>query len=107
MPGSTRSDLLQDAAQNMTKRIDVIVSGRVQGVAFRWHTLQKAREMGIFGSVRNLPDGTVAIVAEGETGPLQRFMAWLGQGPAHARVVSTEVHWSEARGEYTDFIILG
>lgn len=91
----------------MTKRIEVTVTGRVQGVAFRWHTLQKAREMGIFGSVRNLPDGTVAIVAEGETGPLQRFLAWLGMGPPHAQVDNTEVRWSEARGEHTDFIILG
>jgi acylphosphatase len=84
-----------------------MVSGRVQGVGFRWHTLHRAREVGVTGSVRNLPDGRVAVVAEGERDDLQLFLIWLGQGPPHALVDGTEVQWSAATGEHTEFLIVG
>lgn len=62
------------------------VSGRVQRVGFRWWTVQEARRLGLRGTVRNRPDGTVEVHAAGPDAALERFAAKLGQGPPHARV---------------------
>jgi acylphosphatase len=59
------------------------------------------------GAVRNLPDGNVRILAEGERQQLEALLAWAEQGPAHAQVFAAEVCWSEARNEYQDFLITG
>lgn len=64
----------------------VFVSGRVQGVAFRWSTQQKAAELGVNGWVRNLHDGRVEVHVEGERGPVDALLAWLEHGPSAARV---------------------
>jgi len=68
-----------------------IVRGVVQGVAFRHHTKVRARELGIAGWVRNLPDGSVEVWAEGEVDVLVRLEYWLRTGPPAARVESLEV----------------
>jgi acylphosphatase len=91
----------------LTKRVEVQVFGRVQGVGFRWYTVQQAQRLGLTGSVRNLPDGSVRIVAEGEKNKLDAFVSWLGHGPPHAHVASTEVQWFEARQEFDDFLVTG
>ncbi|MFH1843101.1 MAG: acylphosphatase, partial [bacterium] len=49
----------------MSVRLEIRIRGRVQGVAYRWHTLQQAQRLGVTGTVRNRPDGSVRIVAEG------------------------------------------
>ncbi len=61
--------------------MQAFVRGRVQGVAFRHHTMKKARELGIRGWVRNLPDGRVEVRAEGDVGELDEFVGWLATGP--------------------------
>lgn len=66
------------------------VSGRVQGVGFRYATLDEARRLGLSGWVRNLPDGRVEVLAQGETARLDQFFRWLQQGPPTARVTSVE-----------------
>jgi acylphosphatase len=67
------------------------VSGRVQGVGFRWFTRQAARELGgLAGRVRNLPDGRVEIEVAGESDRLEAFRARLRQGPPGARVTGLE-----------------
>ncbi len=66
------------------------VSGRVQGVGFRWFTRQAARELGLAGRVRNLPDGRVEIEVTGENAPLAAFRARLRQGPPGAGVAGLE-----------------
>lgn len=63
-----------------------IVSGRVQGVYFRQSSVNQARQLGLRGWVRNLPDGRVEGIASGEAAALQSFKAWLRRGPAAARV---------------------
>ena len=68
----------------------LIVSGRVQGVGFRWFTEQEARKHRIQGYVRNLPDGRVEIWAQGEIESLGEFRASLKKGPPAARVKEVE-----------------
>jgi acylphosphatase len=88
-------------------RIEIRVRGRVQGVAFRWYTLQEARRLGLRGWVRNLPDGSVRIVAEGEREALEALLIWAEQGPPHASVDGAEAAWTEARDAFDDFLITG
>ena len=66
------------------------VSGRVQGVGFRWWTLREAKRLGLRGTVRNCPDGTVEIHAAGSEAALARLAERLHQGPSHARVDRVE-----------------
>ena len=63
-----------------------VISGRVQGVGFRWFAHDAAQREGIHGWVRNLADGRVEVVAEGETDAFDRFEAAVRRGPSHARV---------------------
>lgn len=69
-----------------------IVRGRVQGVAFRWSTQECAHELGLSGYVRNLADGSVEVLAQGEQRKVDVLCEWLWQGPAHARVDTVECH---------------
>jgi acylphosphatase len=66
------------------------VSGRVQGVGFRWFTRQAARDLGLAGRVRNLPDGRVEMEAAGSPEQLDAFRERLRQGPPGARVASLD-----------------
>lgn len=68
----------------------LVVSGRVQGVGFRWFTAEAARQEGLVGWVRNLEDGRVDVLAEGDADALARFEWRLWQGPPAARVDDVE-----------------
>lgn len=68
------------------RRARAIVSGRVQGVSYRASCASEARRIGVVGWVRNLPDGTVELEAEGTSDQVARFLAWCEQGPPAARV---------------------
>jgi len=82
------------------------VCGRVQGVYFRAFASRHARELGLTGYVRNLPDGeTVEIHAEGERNKLEKLVEYLKVGPPGARVESIETNWSQPSGTYPDFRI--
>ncbi len=87
----------------MQKRFHIWVSGKVQGVFFRAHTVEVAERLGLSGWVRNLPDGRVEIVAEGEEIHLRQLLDWCRQGPPRARV--DRVEWREvpATGEFSGF----
>ncbi|MDW7709563.1 MAG: acylphosphatase [Deferrisomatales bacterium] len=80
-------------------RARVLVSGRVQGVFFRASTRDVARRLGLRGWVRNLPDGGVEAVFEGERGLVEEAVAWCRTGPPEARVAHCDVIWEEPRGE--------
>ena len=69
----------------------LVVSGRVQGVGFRYFTEDHARREGLNGHVRNLPDGRVEIVAEGDHEAVERFERAIRRGPAGARVERCDV----------------
>jgi acylphosphatase len=77
------------------KRLDIRVIGRVQGVFFRASTQEAARRLGIQGTVRNEPDGSVFIEAEGPAEALEVFVAWCRRGPPGARVVDLEIREGE------------
>lgn len=88
-------------------RVEIRVRGRVQGVAYRWYTQRKAVSLGLTGWVRNLPDGSVRIVAEGPRPDLESFRDWALLGPDHASVTDHDVSWSGATGDFDDFRITG
>lgn len=72
------------------KAVKLYVYGKVQGVGFRYYTHKKAKELSITGFVKNLPDGSVYIEAEGEFNSLENLICWCGTGPSWARVVKVE-----------------
>jgi acylphosphatase len=80
------------------KAVQARVSGRVQGVSFRWYTEEQARRLGVVGWVRNEPDGTVLVHAEGEDEAVDALVAWCRQGPAMARVSGVAVREAAPTG---------
>lgn len=86
-------------------RLKAIVKGIVQGVGYRFFVEDRAYELGLTGYVRNLPDGAVEVVAEGEEEALKVLLEHLWLGPRLARVTDVEVEWGEATGEFRDFRI--
>jgi len=66
------------------------VIGKVQGVWYRQGTKEKAEELGITGTVQNLPDGSVYIIATGMPAQLESLVSWCRMGPPRARVLSVE-----------------
>ena len=90
-----------------TERLELRVFGRVQGVAFRWYAREKARELGLTGWVRNRPDGSVRLVAEGDRAGLEALETWTRRGPDRARVERIETDWQDPTGSMEDFRITG
>jgi len=91
----------------MSRRaFSAIISGEVQWVGFRAFTRSQAFQLGVTGFVKNLPDSTVAVKAEGEVTALEAFLEKLCRGPGSARVENVAVTWSEPEGKYVDFRIL-
>ena len=86
-------------------RVHIFVSGLVQGVFFRSQTKKEAKELGLFGWVRNLADGRVEILAEGERDKLEKLVNWTEKGPSSARVDGLETNWQVFKGEFEDFEI--
>ncbi len=75
----------------------------VQGVNFRWYTQRRASDLGLTGFVRNLPDGSVEVVAEGPRSSLDSLLDFLHVGPSSAEVESVETRWSSPTGEFSRF----
>lgn len=84
----------------------IIVTGRVQGVGFRHGTRSNARYYGIKGFVRNMPDGSVYIEAEGTEEQLQQFIAWCRRGPGYGHVENISIEESSFKG-FSQFSIKG
>lgn len=81
------------------------VRGRVQGVWYRASAADEARRLGLAGTVRNLPDGSVELVATGPREAIERLAAWCRRGPPAARVESVELRWHEAPTRFAGFSI--
>jgi acylphosphatase len=79
----------------------LIITGRVQGVGFRFYTQRKARELGITGWVRNRRDGAVEAMVQGSSGAVEAMIAWARRGPPSA--VVAEVRVTEASGDFVTF----
>jgi acylphosphatase len=88
----------------MRKHYNISVAGRVQGVFFRASTKTSADHSNIKGFVKNLPDGTVYIEAEGEEKDLEQFISWCSQGPKSAQVDRCDVKETSMKG-FTEFKI--
>jgi acylphosphatase len=88
------------------KQVHLLVRGRVQGVSFRASTQHEARRLGVFGWVKNCPDGSVEILAEGTENALADLVRWAHQGPTFARVDHVDVRWRDFEGLVTDFRIV-
>ncbi|MBI2354373.1 MAG: acylphosphatase [Deltaproteobacteria bacterium] len=89
----------------MKTRVYVMVHGRVQGVSFRHYTSRRAMALGVAGWVRNLPDGSVEGVFEGDVSAVDALVDWCRQGPPAARVERVDVREEPYAGEFTDFSI--
>ncbi len=83
----------------------IIVSGRVQGVAYRASARAQADSLGITGWVRNLPEGSVEILAEGDRPSIAAFIDWCASGPRWARVDDVQVTDKEPKEEYRCFAV--
>ncbi len=88
-------------------RVYLRIYGRVQGVFFRSSMREVARENGVTGWVRNVRDGSVEAVMEGERQALEKVIEWAHRGPPLARVDEVKIKWDEYKGEFEDFSILG
>jgi len=87
----------------MNQQVIVHISGRVQGVGYRYFVLQLARSLNLTGYVRNLRDGRVEVIAEGEELALKSFLEELQQGPAGASAIQVETKWQETKGDFANF----
>lgn len=87
----------------MKVRKRVFVSGRVQGVFFRHHTWEIAKSLGVNGFVRNLPDGRVEAVLEGDKEKVEKVLKFMKKGPPLAHVIDVSVIDEPFLGEFDDF----
>lgn len=87
------------------QRWTLIITGRVQGVFFRKGTAEAAKRLDVSGYVRNRPDNSVEIIAEGDKDQLVQLRDWCWEGPPKARVDDIEVLTSDATGEFDSFVI--
>ncbi len=88
-----------------TVRAHIRITGRVQGVFFRQTTAREADLIGVTGWVRNLPNGDVEAVVEGDSERVDRLIAWCHHGPPAARVDGVSVSWETVTAEFTRFSI--
>jgi acylphosphatase len=83
----------QALGEKELKRAHLFISGRVQGVNFRYYTVRQAESLGVTGWVRNLWDGRVEAVFEGDETAVQGMIDWCQNGPRAARVDHVEARW--------------
>jgi len=86
-------------------RVNLIITGFVQGVFFRASTRETAVRFDLTGWVRNLPDGNVEAVFEGPVEKLRQAVQWCRQGPRGARVTKVDEEWQDYTGEFKNFSI--
>lgn len=87
------------------KRIHLIISGMVQGVWFRHNTNRQGNMLGLTGFVRNLPNGTVEVVAEGDEDKLKQLIAFCRKGPEGSNVKDVKIEYEEPTNEFKTFSI--
>jgi acylphosphatase len=92
----------ESAAQH---RLSARITGRVQGVGFRHFTTTRARKLGVTGWVRNEPDGSVRLEAEGGRESLEQLEEAVHDGPPSARVQSVDAEYSDADGDFEHFTV--
>jgi acylphosphatase len=89
----------------MIKHLDIIVTGKVQGVFYRASTKAVADQLGVRGFVKNGDNGEVLISAEADNSTLEMFLEWCHEGPQEADVISVETHEGELKN-YRNFEVV-
>jgi len=90
---------------SLDARARILISGLVQGVFFRRGIADLARQLSVTGWVRNLPDGSVEMVCEGDKDKLGKVIQFCRVGPSGARVRNVDVDWVDFKGDFRDFRI--
>jgi acylphosphatase len=90
----------------MMRTVHILISGRVQGVYFRKFTKHKAMELGILGTVKNLPDGRVEIIAQANQDTIDHFINWCRKGPITARVDQVDIAEMTTTDEFSVFEVI-
>jgi acylphosphatase len=85
--------------------VRLLIRGKVQGVYFRFNMQQVAKKNSVVGWVRNLPDGNVEALLEGNKDDVNQVLEWSKMGPENARVDEVKVDYGQYVGEYSDFIV--
>jgi len=89
----------------MKLRVHIFVSGKVQGVFFRENTRKKAAEFGLSGFIKNLQNGKVEAIFEGDKEQIEKIIQWIKKGPEMAQVEDIEIDWQNYQGEFRNFEI--
>ena len=90
----------------MVKRLECNITGRVQMVMFRDFAMRKSRYLGLVGTVRNIKDGSVEVIVEGEEEKLKQLLIFLNKGPLLSKVDNVENSWGETTDEFSKFDII-
>jgi acylphosphatase len=90
----------------MQKRLECKIKGRVQMVMFRDFVCRNARKLGVAGSVQNISDGSVCVVAEGEEEKLKELLNLIYKGSILSKVEEVEDTWIKTKGDFTGFNII-
>jgi len=98
-----KGEIMDSSNPDRDQRLEIIVSGRVQGVGFRYFTENHAHKYGIQGRVKNLLNGDVLIRAIGKD--LSKFISEISRGPAYAKVIDVKISELSADYQYEDFRI--
>ena len=101
--GSTNDPNEPATMCRMERAITATITGRVHGVGFRYNTREMAQLLGLTGWVRNRPDGSVELLAQGDSDVLSLFIQFLGSGPPASRVASVEVTETAADPQLSGF----
>ena len=86
--------------------VNMKITGKVQGVGFRYYVLRQAQELGIRGWVSNKPNGDVEALAQGEKADLEQFIAKVKEGPSFSRVEDVSLNWVNEADQYFGFEII-
>jgi len=84
-------------------RVRLFIQGKVQGVSFRYFTVQEAKSFNLTGWVRNLWDGRVEVLLNGDEEAVKSMVEWCEDGPPSASVENVEISWEEPTNEFTNF----
>ena len=91
---------------NQKTRVHIFISGKVQGVFFRQFIQEKVQELGLVGWVKNLADGRVEVLIEGDREKIDKILIYLKQGPPLSKVEGIDIGYEKYQGEFKDFSIL-
>ena len=87
------------------KRINLIISGKVQGVGFRYYTKRTAISLNLKGYVKNLTNNSVEVVAEGAEAEIKQFIEWCKKGPSSSHISDLKINYLPYTGEFKEFEI--